>query len=64
MAPDADVIENVRFTDNGQVLTAAGISAGIDLSLHIVARLHGAATAQQAAAYMEYPWTDDGGTRR
>ena len=56
--------EDVRFTDHGQILTAAGISAGIDLSLHIVARLHGADTAQRTAAYMEYHWTNDGGARR
>lgn len=62
--PTATVREDVRFTDNGQVLTAAGISAGIDLSLHIVARLHGVEIAQQTAAYMEYHWTNDGGARR
>lgn len=64
LAPNTDVVEDVRFTDNGQVLTAAGISAGIDLSLHIVARLHGVETAQRTAAYMEYHWTNDGGLRR
>ncbi len=64
LAPNTDVIEDVRFTDNGQVLTAAGISAGIDLSLHIVAQLHGVETAQRTAAYMEYHWTNDGGARR
>lgn len=64
LAPRATVLEDVRFTDNGQVLTAAGISAGIDLSLHIVARLHGAETAQKTADYMEYHWTNDGGLQR
>lgn len=64
LAPTASVLEDVRFTDNGRVLTAAGISAGIDLSLHIVARLHGAETAQRTAAYMEYHWTNDNGARR
>lgn len=64
LAPKATVLEDVRFTDNGRVLTAAGISAGIDLSLHIVARLHGAAVAQKTADYMEYHWTNDGGLRR
>ena len=62
--PTATVREDVRFTDHGQVLTAAGISAGIDLSLHIVARLHGTETAHRTAKYMEYHWTDDGGARR
>jgi transcriptional regulator GlxA family with amidase domain len=48
------VIETDRFIDNGRILTAAGISAGIDMSLHLVARLHGVATAQKSARYMEY----------
>jgi transcriptional regulator GlxA family with amidase domain len=64
LAPNTDVVEDMRFVDNGQVLTAAGISAGIDLSLHIVARLHGVETAQRTAAYMEYSWINDGGLRR
>jgi transcriptional regulator GlxA family with amidase domain len=64
LAPNTDVVEGARFVDNGQVLTAAGISAGIDLSLHIVARLHGVETALQTARYMEYPWTNDGGLQR
>ena len=53
-APRATVVETDRFTDNGRLLTAAGISAGIDLSLHLVARLHGAAAAEKTARYMEY----------
>jgi transcriptional regulator GlxA family with amidase domain len=64
LEPTAVVREDVRFTDNGKVLTAAGISAGIDLSLHIVARLHGVETAQRTAAYMEYHWSNDQGARR
>ncbi|AOS43744.1 Isonitrile hydratase [Lacunisphaera limnophila] len=64
LEPTATVREDVRFTEADRVLTAAGISAGIDLSLHLVARLHGVATAQKTAAYMEYHWTNDGGARR
>jgi transcriptional regulator GlxA family with amidase domain len=64
LAPTAIVREDIRFTDHGRILTAAGISAGIDLSLHLVARLQGAAVAQQTANYMEYHWTNDGGARR
>lgn len=64
LEPTATVREDLRFTDHGQILTAAGISAGIDLSLHIVARLHGVETARRTARYMEYHWTNDGGARR
>jgi len=53
-APRATVVETDRFLDNGHILTAAGISAGLDLSLHLVARLHGAAVAEKTARYMEY----------
>lgn len=44
-----------RFIDNGRVIVAAGISAGIDMSLHVVARLLGGEQAQETARYMEYP---------
>ncbi len=64
LAPRAHFREDVRFTDNGQVLTSAGIAAGIDLSLHIVARLLGEETARKTATYMEYPWVNDGGKQR
>ncbi len=64
LAPNTDVVADVRFTDNGHVLTAAGISAGLDVSLHLVARLLGEPVALRTAAYMEYRWTNDGGARR
>ncbi len=54
LAPRATIVEDERFVDTGRILTAGGISAGIDLSLHLVARLHGSATAQKTATYMEY----------
>jgi transcriptional regulator GlxA family with amidase domain len=40
--------------ENGQIVTAAGISAGIDASLHVVGRLLGAAVADATARHMEY----------
>ncbi len=64
LAPTTDVDANVRFTDNGQVLTSAGISAGIDMSLHIVARLLGDDVAEKTARYMEYRWQNDHGVSR
>jgi transcriptional regulator GlxA family with amidase domain len=54
VAPKAIVARTDRFTDNGKVCTSGGIAAGIDLSLHIVERLHGAAVATRTANYMEY----------
>ena len=45
-----------RVVDNGQIITCAGVSAGIDGSLHLVARLLGDQTAKDTARYMEYRW--------
>jgi tetratricopeptide (TPR) repeat protein len=58
-APSANVIENTRFIDNGSVITTAGVSAGIDGALHVVARLLGRDAADQTARYMEYHWVPD-----
>ncbi len=55
-APGAHVITDRRFVDNGAVITSAGISAGIDMALYVVARLLGAQAAADAARYMEYDW--------
>ena len=46
-----------RFIDNGRVIVSAGISAGIDMSLHVVARLLGKEQALETARYMEYEWS-------
>jgi len=55
-APRATVHADRRFVDNGRVVTAAGVSAGIDASLHVVGRLLGEPAARETARYMEYPW--------
>lgn len=55
-APTADLKRDVRFVDNGQVVTSAGVSAGIDMALHIVARLCGIDVAKETAREMEYDW--------
>jgi putative intracellular protease/amidase len=52
--PRTRVLSNVRFVDNGRVMTTAGISAGIDGALHLVTRLKGEEAAKDVAAYMEY----------
>ena len=48
--------EDVRFVDEGRIVTSAGISAGIDMSLHIVARFHAEDVAAWTARRMEYKW--------
>lgn len=57
--PKTTVRNGRRFVDNGRIVTTAGISAGIDGSLHVIARLLGRRTADQVASYMEYHWVPE-----
>ena len=43
-----------RFVDAGSVITAAGVSAGIDMALHLVARLHSPERAREVRRYIQY----------
>jgi transcriptional regulator GlxA family with amidase domain len=52
--PHIDLRRNARFVDNGRIATAGGLTSGIDLALHVVARLHGSAVAASTARYLEY----------
>jgi putative intracellular protease/amidase/YHS domain-containing protein len=59
--PNVTVERGVRFVDNGSIATAAGLSSGIDLALHVVARYYGKDAAVQTAYDMEYEgknWLD------
>jgi transcriptional regulator GlxA family with amidase domain/YHS domain-containing protein len=59
--PSVIVKRGVRFVDDGRIATSAGLSAGIDLALHVVARYYGKAAALQTAYDMEYQsasWLD------
>lgn len=56
VAPDCTIVRDRRYIDNGQIVTSAGITAGIDTALYIVQRLLGAATAHETAQHMEYHW--------
>jgi transcriptional regulator GlxA family with amidase domain len=57
--PSAKVLPGRRFIDNGKMITTAGVSAGIDGSLHLVARLLGRYVADRTAEYMEYKWSPE-----
>jgi len=61
VAKKTKVHRDRRFVDNGPVVTSAGVSAGIDMALHVVARLKGLEVARKTAEYMEYRWTPDKG---
>jgi len=45
---------DARFVDEGDIVTSAGVSAGIDMALYVVGRLRGAEIAAQTARQMEY----------
>ncbi len=59
--PAVTVEPGVLFVDEGEVLTSAGLSAGIDLSLHVIRRDHGVACADRVARHMVAPPHRDGG---
>jgi transcriptional regulator GlxA family with amidase domain len=52
--PATDVLADVRIVDEGEIITSAGVSAGIDMALHVVRRLHGDEVARRTARDMEY----------
>ncbi len=54
LGEDIEVRPDDRFVDDGNVVTAAGVSAGIDMALHLVARLHSPERAAQVARYIQY----------
>ena len=59
--PEVDVKRGVRFVDNGHIATAGGLTSGIDMALHIVARYFDVDTAATTARYMEHgseAWRD------
>ena len=57
------VEDKQHVVEDGNVLTSAGISAGIDMALRVVARYHGEAIARNTARNMEYRYPDDNSRR-
>lgn len=53
---DLAIYPSARVVDNGNVMTSAGISAGIDMSLYTIAKLLSMDVASETAKYMEYDW--------
>jgi transcriptional regulator GlxA family with amidase domain len=52
--PDVELRRGLRFVEHGKLMTAGGLSSGIDAALRVVERYFGRETAQQTATYMEY----------
>ena len=57
--PKVTVEREQHVVEDGNVFTSAGISAGIDMALRVVARHCGEAVARSTARHMEYPYPDD-----
>ena len=55
--PRVTVLEGQRWVDAGPIVTSAGISAGIEMSLYLVSRLADHELAVQTARQMEFDWT-------
>jgi transcriptional regulator GlxA family with amidase domain len=61
--PAVTVEDKLHVVEDGHVLTSAGISAGIDMALRVVARYHGETVARNTARNMEYRYPDDNSRR-
>jgi len=57
MFPGLEVVEGVRWVDEGKLVTSGGIAAGIEMSLRLVARLCGDELAARTARQMDFPYT-------
>lgn len=60
MFPAVRVREGLRWVDQGSLVTSAGISAGIDMTLHLVERLCSRDLAERTARQMEFDWVENG----
>jgi putative intracellular protease/amidase len=58
-APKTTVLIDQRFVDNGKIITSAGLSSGIDTTLHLVSKIYGNAAARSLALHEEYDWHPD-----
>jgi len=53
-APNTTIVDDKRWVDNGRVISSAGVSAGIDMSLYVIEKLLGKAVASETARSMQY----------
>jgi len=54
LAPKTQIVQGVKFVDNGKVVTSAGITAGIDMSLHVIEVLCGSEIQRKTMSSLEY----------
>lgn len=58
MFPSLDIKEDIPWVDNGNIVTSAGISAGIEMALHLITKLAGKELAVKTARQMQYTWNN------
>ncbi len=54
LLPQSTILDNAKYVDNGNIITAAGVSSGIEGALHMISRIKGRDIAKAVAWYMEY----------
>jgi transcriptional regulator GlxA family with amidase domain len=52
-------VRQARWVDDGSIITSSGVSAGIDMTLSLIARFHGLDMAHTSARNMEYRWHEE-----
>jgi transcriptional regulator GlxA family with amidase domain len=57
--PQVKWVRRARWVDDGNIVTSSGVSAGIDMALHVIARLFGEPRAERIANETEYEWHRD-----
>ncbi len=56
---DVNWVKQARWVDDGNIVTSSGVSAGIDMTLHVIERLYGEESADRLANLTEYEWHRD-----
>ena len=54
--PRVTWVKVARWVDDGKFVTSSGVSAGIDMALHVISRTHGREVSENVARAMEYDW--------
>lgn len=52
-------VRKARWVDDGDMVTSSGVAAGIDMSLHVIAKLYGNAESEELSKKTEYIWNND-----
>jgi transcriptional regulator GlxA family with amidase domain len=59
LGPKVEWVRQARWVDEGNIVTSSGVSAGIDMALHLIGRIAGPAARDEIATRMEYEWHSD-----